>query len=65
MDANTLDYQARTLDGVSIHAPVMDANHYNRFDPTACDVSIHAPVMDANCERVVAGLIVMFQSTRP
>ena len=34
--------------GVSIHAPVMDANFDMAALPPVVHVSIHAPVMDAN-----------------
>ena len=51
MDANADKKRIKELEDVSIHAPVMDANLYNRLATFASAVSIHAPVMDAKQTR--------------
>ena len=48
MDANTAPVAEIEDFGVSIHAPVMDANLPLLILDRLLTVSIHAPVMDAN-----------------
>ena len=47
MDAKPMPEQPVMPEGVSIHAPVMDANADLNVFAAAQRVSIHAPVMDA------------------
>ena len=65
MDANLMLHQSVKKTLVSIHAPVMDANHRFKRGHLLVGVSIHAPVMDAKILRLIYYLILLFQSTRP
>ena len=65
MDAKICVASAWICSGVSIHAPVMDANVSSSILFLFNSVSIHAPVMDANEQWATQTKQIMFQSTRP